>query len=505
MLQLFQLIKSVIASIIQAIRDNSDVKKLVERHPKFFGFLKKRLHWRDFTGLPLTFIVIITLYLIFLFFGILTKVLVSGPVVYLDVHLSNLLYTFRDPILTEILYWFTLLGSWQILLIGTVAFVIIFWIWRKKVYIISFLLSMGLGTILGYLGKIIIQRPRPQQVAVFDISSYSFPSLHATLSLIFYGFIAYFLVRNIRNISYKVLILFYTVILILAIGFSRMYLGFHFLSDIYGGWILGGISLLIGITLTEWILKGEKHPVKIARTNYLISFTIFILAVFLSSWLVMSLFFHRPLELAIAHPITQINNSQVSSLFADPYNLPKYSETPTAVRQEPISLVIISPDDQALINSFSKIGWSLADPPTIQAIGKIIKAAVLNQEYINAPVTPSFWNGRVNSFGFEKPTDSQTVRQRHHARFWRTDFVTESGDQIYFGTASLDVGVKWFITHKIDPNIDAERDYLFNELKTANLITASQEKQLISPELGHNFISDLFFTDGKTYFIYLNN
>lgn len=499
---IFQLIRSVLVSIKGALIANPEVQKLVKNHPEFFDFLKRRLHWRDFTGLPLTFTIMVFCYFLFLFLGIITKILISAPIVYLDINLTNLFYTYRNPLLTQILHWITLLANWEMVLSGAIVFCVILWLWKRKTYIIPFLLSLGLASFLSYIGKVIIQRPRPQQVAVYDISSFSFPSSHATIGLAFYGFIAYFLIRNTKNLKYKALVIFYSVVLILAIGFSRIYLGFHFLSDVNGGYLLGALTLIIGISLTEWILYKNKN-LKLQATPAIKLLTVILIFLQLSFYAGFGLFYNLPLEITRDHIITQINKDNIQGIFALPYEMPQYTKTPTAVRQEPISFIIIAKDDASLINIFEQAGWSLADSPTVSAIWKLAKAAISNQEYLDAPVTPSFWNGTVNSFGFEKPTVSATVRQRHHCRFWRTDFVTENGAQVYVGTASFDKGLKWLITHEIDPDIDKEREFIFTDLTKTGLIASDSKINITTPEVSKNFSGSLFFTDGQAYIIYL--
>jgi len=73
----------------------------------------------------------------------------------------------------------------------------------------------------------------------------------------------------------------------------------------------------------------------------------------------------------------------------------------------------------------------------------------------------------------------------------------ESGFLIFLGTASFDDGLKWGMTHRIDPNIDAERDLLATDLQNTGLIISEQHIQLVAPILGQNLTGDPFFTDGK--------
>lgn len=100
---------------------------------------------------------------------------------------------------------------------------------------IIFLLSVYVNTGV----KEIFQQPRPfdilPEIQKVHASGYGFPSSHAQSSLVVWGSITYWKKQIwIRNLS---------VLLILLIGFSRIYLGVHFPTDILGGWLFGGLIL----------------------------------------------------------------------------------------------------------------------------------------------------------------------------------------------------------------------------------------------------------------------
>jgi undecaprenyl-diphosphatase len=73
-----------------------------------------------------------------------------------------------------------------------------------------------------------------------------------------YGFIAYSLVRWTGTWRNRLNISFLAIVLIAAIGFSRLYLGVHFFSDVLGGYLLGSLWLIIGVCIAE--LSADREP-----------------------------------------------------------------------------------------------------------------------------------------------------------------------------------------------------------------------------------------------------
>ena len=141
--QIAEFIRSVSASIKNAVSSNPDVQKLVKRYPIFFAFIKTRTDRKSFSGLPLTLIVIGFVYVFLLFFGIIQDVLTSDTIVAADVRIANLLAYFRGPELTGVFLWITLLGKWQIVIGLAIITSIILWLWKKRDYIIYLRLALA--------------------------------------------------------------------------------------------------------------------------------------------------------------------------------------------------------------------------------------------------------------------------------------------------------------------------------------------------------------------------
>ncbi len=492
------LIISIWNSVKTAIKNNSDIQRFVRKHQKLITFIKKRLDKEKFSGLPLTLSIIAFLYVLAHFLGIIEDVITSDSIIGIDERLANLFFTFRDAKLINFFTWITILGKWQIIATSLLIVTVLLKICKKSIYIIPFWLTVFISEALTFIGKITFQRPRPD-ISYYIESSFSFPSGHATIAVAFYGFLTYLLLRETNKWKQKTNILFSGLTIILLIGLSRLYLGVHYLSDVWAGYLSGLLILIIGIALVEWVQKKQKNKNNKCTKNKIIVILLITIQIFI--YVIFGLNYHPktqipPIETAI------IISQNIEGKFGKG-DLPKFTETPLGDKQEPLSFIIISKNDSHLIQSFEQSGWKLADKVKVKTILKFIKSALLKQEYPRAPMSPSFWNKKPHDFGFEKQTKTKSVKERHHARFWKTNFITPDGNKIYVGTVSLDTNLKLLITHKISPDIDSERELLLQNLKNSEKITDYRKYQFVSPTLGQNFSGDLFFTDGKIYLINL--
>ena len=495
---MIKIISSIFRSAWEGISKNEDVVSFVRHHPKIFSFLKKRFDRKSFYGLPLTILSVIFFYTLLLLFGIVEDFLTSDPIVYVDVRLNNLLHAFRNPFWVKAFLFITLLGKMQIITIGLVVVGVVLYKHKEKLYIFGMLGSVAVSSMIVFVGKYIFNRPRPDFPVYFE-SSASFPSGHAAVSLAFYGFVAYVLVRSSQTRRLRIFWVLKLIVLSGLIGLSRMYLGVHYLSDVISGYLVGFLCLVSAISLVEWKkssnIGGAASPPSV-KTAYAGA------VVFLVFFLSFGALYHPNLLLEKQTGSNTIARPDPASLF-ESSSLPRTTETLTGTAQEPISLIIVAAGDQEFVAAWEKAGWVKADQPNFRSMYRLAKAAVTNQEYLAAPMTPSFWNAQVHDFGFERSTEKNTVRERHHARFWKSGYLALDGKSIYVGTASLDQGIKWLITHTISPDIDSERNFVVANLRDAGIVESARAVKMVMPVLGQNFSGDPFFTDGEADVIIL--
>jgi len=162
----------------------------------------------------------------------------------------------------QIMLFFTYLANWQIILSASAMIAALLALLNERRKFLFFTFAMLAGEVVYQSLKWIFHRTRPNEaLALIPSDGYSFPSGHATMSVIFYGLIAYFLVSFVfRRRLWKMLSLFAFFLLIFLIGFSRIYLGVHWTSDIIGGWFLGFSILLFALALFRRREKMFPQP-----------------------------------------------------------------------------------------------------------------------------------------------------------------------------------------------------------------------------------------------------
>jgi len=162
---------------------------------------------------------------------------------------------FRTPFLDRFFSFLTIFGSGYFI-IGAFLILAIFLARqrRRKAAVAVFLTLVGSGLLL-YLFKDFFSRPRPFG-CLSSKDCFSFPSGHATIAFYFYGMLFYLIVRfiKLKKIAVWLLGLGLT-ILIFLVALSRIYLGYHFPTDIIGGFLLGGVFLLVVAILVDFFYQ----------------------------------------------------------------------------------------------------------------------------------------------------------------------------------------------------------------------------------------------------------
>lgn len=174
----------------------------------------------------------------------------------------------RTETLTEIMKFITFLGGKTILtllLIGSLVWLIV----KRKNYwgAIFYIIAVAGGGLLNLGLKHWFGRLRPENSLIVE-QGFSYPSGHSMGSLIYYGFLGYLVIRSQRGKSLKLLLGIGFITLILLIGFSRIYLGVHYPSDVLAGFSAGTVWLLLCIGGRESIRAYKKRTLPFFKRKH---------------------------------------------------------------------------------------------------------------------------------------------------------------------------------------------------------------------------------------------
>jgi undecaprenyl-diphosphatase len=180
--------------------------------------------------------------------------------VYHDTGLDNSLFSFaashRSPGMTSLMRGVSFFASLDYLLVAPALLVLVFaWFRRLRWYALKVLLIAFSSSMLNQLMKHLFERPRPE-TALFVQSGLSFPSGHAMIGGSFYGLLIYIIWREVRSPFWKWLWTSLLTLLLLLIGYSRVYLHVHYATDVLAGYAVGILWLLLAIFLLNKLEKS---------------------------------------------------------------------------------------------------------------------------------------------------------------------------------------------------------------------------------------------------------
>lgn len=138
---------------------------------------------------------------------------------------------------------------------------------RKFRSVIFLVMSAGSGTLAMTLMKDLFHRPRPTVVPhLDDTSDASFPSGHSMISMIVYLSLSALLAKTTTSYKLKAYYICVAMALTVLIGFSRVYLGVHYPTDVAAGWLAGAIWAAITYIVGDWLesrgkIEGEDRSV----------------------------------------------------------------------------------------------------------------------------------------------------------------------------------------------------------------------------------------------------
>lgn len=245
---------------VQARKDVSGLEsKISASFPVTTRVLAARLTPSRFAGLSLTLFVIAALYLAALFGGLVEELLEADELVRFDEWINQRIAPIRTDGMITLFIWITNLAGSAALVAVALATTGLLWAHGRWSVIAPLWLTILGSQLTTIAGKYVLVRHRPEFVTEVVAVTPSFPSGHTTSALAVYGFITYIIVRDLTTTRQRFEIIYWTVVLICLIGFSRMLLGVHYASDVAAGFLVGGFWLLLGFAVAEY-KHHQRHP-----------------------------------------------------------------------------------------------------------------------------------------------------------------------------------------------------------------------------------------------------
>lgn len=233
-----------------------DLEETAQKRGSLFArFLRERFRKGGAYGLAFTLTFLVMIGALWLFAAIVDGITEHSTAFWLDTTVQGVVASIRTPTRTAVAEFVTNLGGGRGSVVGSVLFGLILLFRRRWWALLGLVFAMGVGGLVVLLLKEFFHRARPVQ-QVIHAGGYSFPSGHAFAAMVFFGYIIYEAVKHLQNRFWRTVVIVLCVLLIIAIGLSRVYLNVHYLTDVAGGFAAGFIWLCAVI----FIIRAVERP-----------------------------------------------------------------------------------------------------------------------------------------------------------------------------------------------------------------------------------------------------
>src|ERR1700674_2944040 len=181
---------------------------------------------------------------------------------------------------------------------------------------------------------------------------------------------------------------------------------------------------------------------------------------------------HAPDPGAAYHPARQVKT--ISGVRASVFTkLPRRIADKDGNPGDMVNFLILG-SEGAIQRVFTAAGWVKVDADLRGTVLRGILESISKESYLTMPMSPLYLFGRPQDYGWAHAEPIKVVASRNHLRIWKAPFQAD-GQTLWVGAATHDVGFERDernngVTHKIDPDIDLERDYVEKTLTSTGLV-----------------------------------
>ncbi len=166
-------------------------------------------------------------------------------------------------------------------------------------------------------------------------------------------------------------------------------------------------------------------------------------------------------------------------------------------------------DEAQMKQVFTSAGWVTVDASVESTILAGAIASFSKESYLTMPMSPLYLFGRHQDYGWAHAEPITVVASRNHLRIWRAPFTVD-GRMAWIGAATHDIGFERDqrnngLTHKIDPNIDLEREYVDKTLSSTGYVAEVMHFTPTNPMTeAHTATGGSFHSDGRVLILKLS-
>lgn len=187
-------------------------------------------------------------------------VTLGGPLSAMDPQVTESFVASRGQMPTDLAFIFTSLGSTPVMVGLGLVVVVILVLEQHRDWALWFFLVNASGYFVSHGAKLVFARQRPDQALLLadPETTFSFPSGHSFSAAAFFGALTLLVAASSRARSRKIMVSAVFLLVATAIGLSRIYLAYHWLTDVLGGWALGFAWVAVGgLVLRASVLRGN--------------------------------------------------------------------------------------------------------------------------------------------------------------------------------------------------------------------------------------------------------
>jgi hypothetical protein len=179
--------------------------------------------------------------------------------------------------------------------------------------------------------------------------------------------------------------------------------------------------------------------------------------------------------------------------------IPRRVSDPQGKSGDMVNILLVGTQEQ-VAQVFTRAGWVIVDRSVQDAVMNAVIDSLEKKDYLTMPMSTLYLFDRPQDYGFAHAEPVHVAMSRNHLRVWKSPYVTD-GRPLWCVAATHDIGFERDernngVTHKIDPAIDGEREYVNDTLSRTGLVverthvTPADPLTGASTATGGNFHSD---------------